>query len=146
MNVSKDDMNVSVYKKSSEKSYHTQSGARYMNTDQKIHFTKLLELERSNWYEKNQGVLKQLQTAGAVSPDFSDQATQEETIRSQLRTYRRELKLLEKINSALQTIKQGKYGYCTGCQGEIGIARLEARPTATLCIDCKMLNERKQGY
>ena len=77
-------------------------------------------------------------------PDPNDRATQEEEFTFELRTRDRERKLIRKIDSTLKTIDNGEYGYCDECGVEIGIRRLEARPTATLCIDCKTLAEIKE--
>ena len=98
----------------------------------------------------------QLKHIGKISPkvlgedvpaDVSDQATQEETFALRLRARDREHKLINKIDDSIQAIDNGEYGYCEECGVEIGIRRLEARPTATLCIDCKTLAEvrEKQG-
>ena len=68
-----------------------------------------------------------------------------ETDRSlELRTRDRERKLIKKVDEALGRIENGEYGYCNSCGVEIGLKRLEARPTATLCIDCKTLEELRE--
>jgi len=76
--------------------------------------------------------------------DFTDRATKEEEINFMLRTRNREGKLLKKIEDAIDRIKHDEFGFCESCGVEIGIRRLEARPTATLCIDCKTLDEIKE--
>ncbi|RTZ59840.1 MAG: RNA polymerase-binding protein DksA, partial [Gammaproteobacteria bacterium] len=80
-------------------------------------------------------------------PDPNDRASQESEMSLELRSRDRERKLIKKINEALELIEQDEYGYCESCGVEIGVQRLEARPTATLCIDCKTLQEirEKQG-
>src|SRR5699024_2424463 len=77
-------------------------------------------------------------------PDPADRATQEEEFALELRTRDRERKLLKRINATLEKIDSGDYGYCDTCGIEIGLRRLEARPTAELCIDCKELAEIKE--
>jgi DnaK suppressor protein len=77
-------------------------------------------------------------------PDPNDRASQEEEFRLELRTRDRERKLLKKIEEALQLLNDKEYGYCDVCGVEIGLRRLEARPTATLCIDCKTLDEIRE--
>jgi DnaK suppressor protein len=62
----------------------------------------------------------------------------------ELRNRDRERKLIRKIDEALSRIAEGEYGYCDSCGVEIGLKRLEARPTATLCIDCKTLEEIRE--
>jgi DnaK suppressor protein len=79
-----------------------------------------------------------------VLADLNDRATQEEAFNLELRTRDRERKLLKKIEDALQQIDEKEYGYCESCGIEIGIRRLEARPTAALCIDCKTLAEIRE--
>ena len=88
-----------------------------------------------------------MQDESATFPDPNDRATQEEEFSLELRTRDRERKLLKKINEAMALIDSGDYGYCEACGVEIGLPRMLARPTATLCIDCKMLEEirEKQG-
>lgn len=77
-------------------------------------------------------------------PDPNDRATQESEFSLELRTRDRERRLIKKIDDALKDIESGDYGYCETCGIEIGIRRLEARPTATLCIDCKTLDEIRE--
>jgi len=85
-----------------------------------------------------------MQDEAANFPDPNDRATQEEEFALELRTRDRERKLIKKINDALTSLDNNDYGYCEQCGVEIGIQRLEARPTATLCIDCKTLDEIKE--
>ena len=80
----------------------------------------------------------------ALYPDPIDRASQEEGFNLELRTRDRERKLLKKIEQALDKIDKGDYGFCEDCGAEIGIRRLEARPTAVKCIDCKTFEEIKE--
>ena len=77
-------------------------------------------------------------------PDPADHATQEEEFSLELRTRDRERKLIKKIDESIDMLDNNDYGYCETCGVEIGIRRLEARPTATQCIDCKSLDEIKE--
>ena len=79
-----------------------------------------------------------------VFADPNDRATQESDMGLELRNRDRERKLIKKINEMLAKIDAGEYGYCEKCGVEIGLNRLEARPTATLCIDCKTLDEIRE--
>jgi len=88
--------------------------------------------------------LNTMQDEITALPDVNDRATQEEEFAIELRTRDRERKLIRKIEQSLQTIKDEDYGFCETCGIEIGLRRLEARPTATLCIDCKTLAEIKE--
>jgi len=85
-----------------------------------------------------------MQDEAANFPDPNDRATQESEFSLELRTRDRERKLIKKIDATLEKIDNHEYGYCESCGVEIGIRRLEARPTATLCIDCKTLDEIRE--
>jgi DnaK suppressor protein len=85
-----------------------------------------------------------MQDEAANFPDPNDRATQESEFSLELRTRDRERRLIKKIDESLKAIESGEYGYCETCGIEIGIRRLEARPTATLCIDCKTLDEIRE--
>ncbi|MGH8548939.1 MAG: RNA polymerase-binding protein DksA, partial [Methylococcales bacterium] len=74
----------------------------------------------------------------------NDRATQESEFGLELRTRDRERKLIKKIDESLASLDTGEYGYCESCGIDIGLRRLEARPTATLCIDCKTLDEIRE--
>jgi len=88
--------------------------------------------------------LDQMQDEAANFPDPNDRATQESEFTLVLRTRDRERKLIKKIDDSLKTLELGDYGFCETCGVEIGIRRLEARPTATLCYDCKVLDEIRE--
>ena len=121
--------------------YSLKKNEKYMNAKQKKHFLSILD----NWAEQLQ--IEQDRTAENIQenvsnfPDESDRATHEEEFTLELRTRERERKLLSKINESIDDLKSNDYGYCSSCGIEIGIRRLEARPTATRCIDCKTIEE-----
>ena len=120
----------------------------YMNPAQVKHFRKLLIEWKQALMEEVERTVHHMQDEASNFPDPNDRATQEEEFALELRTRDRERKLIKKINESLMMLDSGDYGYCEICGGEIGIQRLEARPTATLCIDCKTLaeiKERQQG-
>ncbi len=123
------------------KPYALKKNEKYMNAKQKQHFLAILD----SWAEQLQ--LEQNRTADKIQenvsnfPDESDRATHEEEFTLELRTRERERKLLSKINESIDDLKSNDYGYCASCGIEIGIRRLEARPTATRCIDCKTIEE-----
>lgn len=115
----------------------------YMNEDQLAFFRELLVKQQDELIENASNTaieLKKHETA----PDPADRATQEEEYALELRTRDRERKLLHKIDSALDRIARKDFGWCEKCGEEIGIRRLEARPTAELCIDCKEIAERQE--
>jgi DnaK suppressor protein len=130
-----------------EQHYVPAEGEEYMNDAQLAHFRNLLLDWKHNLMEEVNRTVNHMQDDSASFPDPNDRATQEEEFSLELRTRDRERKLLKKINDTLARIEAKDYGYCDACGIEIGLRRLEARPTATLCIDCKTLEElrEKQG-
>ncbi|WP_421705612.1 RNA polymerase-binding protein DksA [Alloalcanivorax xenomutans] len=124
--------------------YVAKEGEEYMNDAQRAHFRQVLLAWRQELMEEADRTMHHLQDEVANLPDPADRATQEEEFALELRTRDRERKLLKKIEKALDQIDKDDYGYCEACGIEIGIRRLEARPTAELCIDCKELAEIKE--
>ncbi|MBI2993711.1 MAG: RNA polymerase-binding protein DksA [Gammaproteobacteria bacterium] len=115
-----------------------------MNTAQSQHFRNILLDWKRSLMEEVDRTVHHMQDEASNFPDPNDRATQEEEFALELRTRDRERKLIKKIDEALLGLDTGDYGYCEICGVEIGIKRLEARPTATLCIDCKTLDEIKE--
>ncbi|EED36216.1 c4-type zinc finger protein, dksa/trar family [Luminiphilus syltensis NOR5-1B] len=126
------------------KPYKPGRGESYMNDEQLEHFRQILLNWRGELVDEVTQTISHMKDEAANFPDPADRATQEEEFSLELRTRDRERKLIKKINSTLERIKIDDYGYCDACGIEIGIQRLEARPTATLCIDCKTLAEIKE--
>ncbi|WP_018861807.1 RNA polymerase-binding protein DksA [Thioalkalivibrio sp. ALJ3] len=124
--------------------YEPKSGEEYMNTEQLDHFRSLLRAWRQELAEEVDRTVGHMRQDAANFADPADRATQEEEFGLELRARDRERKLSKKIDEALRKIDTGDYGYCETCGVEIGIRRLEARPTATMCIDCKQLAEIKE--
>jgi DnaK suppressor protein len=124
--------------------YEAEKGEEYMNPEQVEHFRKILTDWKRLLMEEVDRTVHHMQDEASNFPDPNDRATQEEEFALELRTRDRERKLIRKIEEALQDLETGDYGYCEICGVEIGIKRLEARPTATLCIDCKTLDEIKE--
>lgn len=120
--------------------YRITKGESYMSDEQLRHFSEILAAWKRELMEEVDHTITEMKEATSLA-DPNDRATQEETFSLELRTRDRERKLIKKIEEALQQIKDKEYGYCEACGIEIGIRRLEARPTATLCIDCKTLAE-----
>ncbi len=124
--------------------YQEVEGEEYMNEAQLAHFEKILNHWKSDLRAEVDRTVHHMQDDAANFPDPSDRATQESEFSLELRTRDRERKLIKKIDDAIDSIGTGDYGYCEACGVEIGIRRLEARPTATLCIDCKTLEEIRE--
>jgi DnaK suppressor protein len=125
-------------------SYKGRKGEKYMSAAMKKHFNAVLIDWREHLKEEMQKTFDQLKNKGESFADPIDRASQEEEFSFELRTRDRERKLINKIAASLEQIKQDDYGYCYACGIEIGVKRLEARPTATHCIDCKTLDEIKE--
>lgn len=126
------------------KPYEEKEGEEYMNEAQLTHFAAILNKWKSELMMEVDRTVHHMQDEAANFPDPNDRATQESEFSLELRTRDRERKLIKKIDEALKEIESGNYGYCETCGIEIGIRRLEARPTATLCIDCKTLDEIRE--
>ena len=124
--------------------YKPKKNEKYMSAAMKKHFIAVLLLWKEHLKEEMQKTFDHLRTKGETYADPIDRASQEEEFAFELRTRDRERKLINKIAVSIEQIKQDEYGWCESCGDEIGIKRLEARPTATHCIDCKTLDEIKE--
>ena len=124
--------------------YKPKKNEKYMSAAMKKHFVAVLLLWKEHLKEEMQKTFDHLKTKGETYADPIDRASQEEEFAFELRTRDRERKLINKIAVSIEQIKQDDYGWCESCGDEIGIKRLEARPTATHCIHCKTLDEIKE--
>jgi len=124
--------------------YKEKAGEQYMSDSQVEHFRRILQTWRQELMEEVDRTVHNMQKEAANFPDPNDRATQESEFTMELRARDRERKLIKKIDESLAALESGDYGYCESCGVEIGIRRLEARPTATLCIDCKTLDEIRE--
>ena len=124
--------------------YKTKRGEKYMSEGQREHFKAILLAWKSQLMEEVDRTVSHMKDEAANFPDPADRATQEEEFSLELRARDRERKLIRKIDATNDRIDADDYGFCDACGVEIGIKRLEARPTATLCIDCKTLDEIKE--
>jgi DnaK suppressor protein len=115
-----------------------------MNNKQLKHFRVILETLKEELLQDIERTVHTMQDEATVFADPNDRASQESDIALELRNRDRERKLIKKIDETLGRIENGEYGYCDSCGVEIGLKRLEARPTATLCIDCKTLEELRE--
>jgi DnaK suppressor protein len=124
--------------------YQEEKGEEYMSPRMSQHFRDILLAWKKELMEEVDRTVHHMQDEAANFPDPNDRASQESEFSMELRTRDRERKLLKKINESLDLLDEGEYGFCESCGVEIGIRRLEARPTATLCIDCKTLDEIRE--
>jgi DnaK suppressor protein len=127
--------------------YVEKKGEEYMNDNHVEHFRAILQGWKDVLLGKVDETVHHLQDEAANFPDPNDRASQESEFTLELRTRDRERKLIKKIDESLTALDSEDYGFCSACGVEVGIRRLEARPTATQCIDCKTLNEiREKQY
>ncbi|MFI7859076.1 MULTISPECIES: RNA polymerase-binding protein DksA [Pseudomonas] len=124
--------------------YKETKGEEYMGESMKNHFTKLLNAWKGELMQSVDRTVDHMKDEAANFPDPADRASQEEEFALELRNRDRERKLIKKIDKTLQKIQDEEYGWCDSCGIEIGLRRLEARPTADLCFDCKEISEKKE--
>jgi DnaK suppressor protein len=124
--------------------YRPTPGEIYMDGAQLKHFVHVLTEWKKELLSEASGTVSHMQMDNENFPDLADKATQEEEFNLELKARDRERKLIKKIEESLQKIEAGDFGYCEICGTEIGLARLEVRPTANLCIDCKRIEEMRE--
>ena len=124
--------------------YTPKKGEEYMNSRQREHFKKVLWALKDELSQDIDRTVQTMQEEATVFADPNDRASQESDIALELRNRDRERKLIKKIEETIARIDADEYGFCNNCGIEIGLKRLEARPTATLCIDCKTLDELRE--
>ncbi len=124
--------------------YKAKAREEYMNSKQLAHFKKMLEEMKRGLSQDIDRTVHTMQDEATIFADPNDRASQESDMSLELRNRDRERKLIKKIDETIVKIDAGEYGYCESCGVEIGLKRLEARPTATLCIDCKTLDELRE--
>lgn len=125
--------------------YEAKKNEEYMNPAQKDHFKKILNNWRTTLINSIDATYTNMKMDENHYPDPNDRASKEEEFTMELRTRDRERKLLKKIESTLESIAKNQYGFCKVCDADIGVRRLEARPVADLCVDCKTVLEKKEN-
>ena len=126
------------------RSYEAKKGENYMSKSQLNHFRSILNEWKTELSQDIDRTVHTMQDELTSYADPNDRASQESDMALELRNRDRERKLIKKIDETIRNIESQDYGYCAGCGEEIGLKRLEARPTATLCIDCKTLDEIRE--
>ncbi len=124
--------------------YKPKGKEEYMNARQLAHFRQMLETMKRELSQDIDRTVHTMQDEATIFADPNDRASQESDMSLELRNRDRERKLIKKIDETIMHIDAGEYGYCDSCGVEIGLKRLEVRPTATLCIDCKTLDEMRE--
>jgi DnaK suppressor protein len=121
--------------------YIVKKGEEYMNDEQLAHFRSILEAWKESLQKGANRTVNHMKKEASNFSDPADRATQEEEFALELRTRDRERKLIRKITKTIARVDADDYGFCDACGIEIGLQRLEVRPTAELCIDCKTTQE-----
>lgn len=124
--------------------YKPKGKEEYMNARQLAHFRTMLEEMKRALSQDIDRAVHTMQDEATIFADPNDRASQESDMSLELRNRDRERKLIKKIDETIARINAKDYGYCDSCGVEVGLKRLEARPTATLCIDCKTLDELRE--
>ena len=130
--------------KTTIKKYNKKTKEIYMSDEMQLHFKKVLLSLLKELKEKITNTVNSLKNNREYLADENDRASDEQRLMEELNEKRRESILINKINKSLKLIDSGEFGFCTLCGEEIGLERLEARPTTTLCIECKMLEEIRE--
>ncbi|QJC30855.1 RNA polymerase-binding protein DksA [Enterobacteriaceae endosymbiont of Macroplea appendiculata] len=124
--------------------YQLQPHEKYMNHKQLLHFKQILQAWCNKLKSNKKLTIRYIKNKTSNYPDLIDRAVQEEELNLTLRNQEREQTLIKQIEHTLSKLNTNNFGYCDICAVEIGIKRLEARPTANLCIDCKTLSEIRE--
>ena len=133
-----------LFQQSSFVPYPEKSSEEYMCQAQRDHFSAMLISWKHELMVEVDQTVEHLKGEADLCADQVDRASREESFALELRTRDRERKLLKKIEKSIDSVGANEYGYCEDCDAEIGIRRLEARPTATKCIDCKTFDEIRE--
>jgi DnaK suppressor protein len=127
-----------------DRGYRPTADEEFMNPRQLAYFRQKLLDWKDAILREAQGTLAQLQTDSLREPDITDRASSETDWSIELRTRDRQRKLISKIESALRRIEDGEYGYCEVTGEPISLARLEARPIATMTVEAQERHERNE--
>ena len=138
------DMNATVGSALGFEPYQQKKSEEYMSPSMLEHFEEILLMWKRQLMDEADTTVSHMKEEAANLPDPVDRAALEEGFNLELRTRDRERKLIRKIEKSIAEIQEGEYGFCEDCGVEIGVRRLEARPTATKCIDCKTYQEIRE--
>lgn len=124
--------------------YRPTEDEAFMSPRMRDYFRKKLERWKRDILEESRETLENLQEESQNHPDMADRASSESDRALELRTRDRQRKLISKIDAALKRIDDGTYGYCEETGDPIGVARLDARPIATLSLEAQEMHERRE--
>jgi DnaK suppressor protein len=127
-----------------EAEYRPTEDEPFMNPRQREYFRRKLETWKEDILRESRETLENLQEESQNHPDMADRASSESDRALELRTRDRQRKLISKIDAALKRIEDGSYGYCEETGDPITIARLDARPIATLSLEAQEMHERRE--
>jgi DnaK suppressor protein len=127
-----------------ETDYRPDDSEDFMCTRQLEYFRRLLEAWKRSLLAESETTLAHLQDQPLREPDLADRASSETDWAIELRTRDRQRKLITKINAALRRIDEGEYGYCAVTGEPISLARLQARPIATMTLEAQERHERNE--
>lgn len=124
--------------------YRPSEDEEFMSARQREYFRKKLNAWKDEILRESRGTLENLQEENTNHPDMADRASSESDRALELRTRDRQRKLISKIDAALKRIEDGSYGFCEETGEPIGLARLDARPIATLSLEAQEMHERRE--
>lgn len=122
--------------------YRPTDSEEFMNPVQQAYFLAKLKLWKEAIVDESRATMAQLQVDSLREPDMADRASSETDWSIELRTRDRQRKLIAKIDSAIRRLYEGEYGYCEVTGEPISLARLEARPIATMTLEAQERHER----
>jgi DnaK suppressor protein len=124
--------------------YRPSDDEPFMNPRQRDYFRAKLNAWKDDILRESRETLDNLQEESQNHPDMADRASSESDRSLELRTRDRQRKLISKIDAAIKRIDDGTYGYCEETGDPIGLARLDARPIATLSLEAQEMHERRE--
>lgn len=124
--------------------YRPSEDEEFMNSKQLAYFRRKLTAWKNDILRESKETLDALQEESQNHPDIADRASSESDRALELRTRDRQRKLISKIDAALRRVDDGSYGYCEETGEPIGLARLDARPIATLSLEAQEKHERRE--
>ena len=127
-----------------DRDYRPSPNEEFMNPRQQAYFRRKLQDWKESILRESRETLNQLQVDSLREPDVTDRASSETDWGIELRTRDRQRKLISKIDAAIRRIDEGEYGYCEVTGEPISLARLEARPVATMTVEAQERHERQE--
>jgi DnaK suppressor protein len=124
--------------------YRPSDSEEFMCVEHRAYFLQKLRDWKESIVEESRATMAQLQVDSLREPDIADRASSETDWSIELRTRDRQRKLIAKIDAAVRRLYEGEYGYCEVTGDPISLARLEARPIATMTLEAQERHERNE--